>query len=106
MYNIGDIFKLDNDYPNKAAWCNQNNCRIEQINEEEYTIVKNIITEEQVLEDLRAKREIECFSVVNRGALWYNRLTEEQITELQEWYQEWLDVTETKIIPEKPYWLK
>ena len=59
-----------------------------------------------VLARFRELREVECFSIVNRGALWYNTLSEEQIIELNNWYLAWLDVTETKIIPQKPEWLK
>ena len=58
------------------------------------------------LDDLRQQRETECFSIINRGKLWYDNLTEEQLIELQTWYKSWLDVTETKIIPEKPNWIK
>ena len=58
------------------------------------------------LDKLRTRRELECFSIVNRGKLWYNTLTEAQILELDKWYKDWLDVTETSIIPEKPSWLK
>ena len=50
-------------------------------------------------------REIECFPIINRGTLWYSKLTVEQMSELDNWYQAWLDVTETKEIPEKPSWL-
>ena len=63
-------------------------------------------TEEEILEQLRQQREVECFSIINRGQLWYNNLTAEQYDELQVWYRTWLDVTETKIIPNKPEWLK
>lgn len=42
---------------------------------------------------------------VDRGEFWYAKLTNEQKEELQEWYQAWLDVTDTKEIPEKPTWL-
>lgn len=59
-----------------------------------------------VLEELRQQREVECFSIINRGALWYNTLTEEQLVELQDWYKAWLDVTETRVMPEKPSWIK
>ena len=59
----------------------------------------------QQLDDLRLQREIECFPVINRGQLWYESLSESQIAELQLWYQAWLDVTETLVIPEKPMWL-
>ena len=55
---------------------------------------------------LRMMREDECFTIVNRGQAWYNTLTEEQKEELQAWYKDWLDVTKTGVIPEKPSWLK
>lgn len=54
----------------------------------------------------KALRSKICFTVVDRGQLWYESLTEEQYLELQAWYKAWLDVTETKVIPEKPSWLK
>lgn len=54
---------------------------------------------------LRQKRETECFSVINRGELWYERLTAERRAELEKWYQAWLDVTETKVEPSKPTWI-
>lgn len=69
---------------------------------------KNLIVqykEKEKLNNLRRLREIECFSVINRGQLWYNNLTETQIKELNSWYQEWLDVTETLTIPTKPNWI-
>ncbi len=44
--------------------------------------------------ELQKKREDACFPVINRGQLWYDRLTEEQLTELADWYQAWCDVTE------------
>jgi len=59
----------------------------------------------QNLENLRYKRINECFSVINRGELWYERLTHEQKEELEIWYQEWLDVTKTKQEPNRPEWL-
>ncbi len=61
--------------------------------------------EAQEILNLRAQRESECFPIVNRGHLWYERLTLEQIAELEIWYQAWLDVTATKIVPTKPSWL-
>jgi hypothetical protein len=54
---------------------------------------------------LRSQREKDCFSYINRGYLWYGKLTEEQREELDTWYQSWLDVTDTRTIPEKPKWL-
>ena len=73
------------------------------------------LTDEQILEQLRYRREEECFPIINRGVLWYNTLTTEQQQELNTWYQSWLNVPqvylETKptdietIIPIKPSWL-
>lgn len=60
---------------------------------------------EREIENLRIMRENHCFSIINRGQLWYNTLTESQKTELDAWYHAWLDVTETKVIPTKPSWL-
>jgi len=55
---------------------------------------------------IRTKRFQECFSIINRGAFWYDQLSKEQKAELRVWYQAWLDAPSTKIIPEKPAWLK
>lgn len=54
---------------------------------------------------LRHRRQLECFPYINRGELWYNHLSTEQTEELNTWYQAWLDVTETKVVPDKPAWL-
>lgn len=58
--------------------------------------------------DLRNKREDVCFSVINRGEIWYrkNVTTEERQNELDNWYQAWLDVTNTLVEPETPEWIK
>lgn len=50
----------------------------------------------------------DCFAIVNRGALWYDLLTETQKLELKTWYQEWLDITDKPLeyIPVKPDWIK
>lgn len=54
---------------------------------------------------LRNRRQTECFPVINRGILWYNKLSNEQYTELLNWYNAWLDVTETLVAPTAPAWL-
>ena len=66
-----------------------------------------------ILEDLldevhlRSRRQVECFNVIdNRSQLWWNHLTDDQKKELDDWYEAWLCVTKTHIIPEKPEWLK
>ena len=63
-------------------------------------------TEEEILNNMRFKREYECFPIINRGECWYAKLTDEQKSELSQWYDAWLDVTETKVVPTKPTWLK
>ena len=60
---------------------------------------------QHILDDLRFEREQQCFTIINRGQLWYEMLSETQVAELQLWYQAWLDVTETLLIPERPGWL-
>ena len=54
---------------------------------------------------LRARRAAECFPVVNRGALWYDKLTAEQLAELSAWYESWLDAPATGEAPDEPAWL-
>lgn len=122
-YCVGYTFTYSEDYPNIAKWCNENGKVIKQIENDSngqrqfqiQDVEIFVPTEEQILEDLRMRRERECFSYVNRGALWYNTLTSEQQQELNTWYQAWLNVPqvylETKpedietIIPAKPIWL-
>ena len=108
-YKIGDIFYEDEDYANKADFCNEHNLIIEEIEPDDkgrrFQIKEFIKTEEMILMELRSLRQLECFSIINRGTLWYATLTEIQKQELQNWYQEWLDVTETRVVPEKPNWL-
>lgn len=72
---------------------------------EEYKRKAEAFQKQAETADLRFRRITECFSVVNRGAPWYARLTEEQKNELNDWYQGWLDVTETKVVPNKPEWI-
>lgn len=60
---------------------------------------------EAYLNELRVQREEECFAVINRGQLWYDSLTRQQYEELNDWYQAWLIVTDTLVIPQKPEWL-
>ena len=61
--------------------------------------------ENNKFDDLRRRREAECFPIINRGQLWYDTLNEEQKAELKEWYIAWLDVTDTLVIPNKPNWI-
>lgn len=63
------------------------------------------IVEKRALAALRKEREKVCFPYVNRGELWYGRLSDAEKAELNTWYQAWLDVTDTKVVPETPEWL-
>ena len=69
----------------------------EYTSEQEHQIV--------VVDSIRARREKECFSVINRGQLWYASLTSEQIADLEQWYADWLLAPQTMLIPDKPSWL-
>ena len=64
-----------------------------------------VLDDERIADELRRKREKVCFPYINRGDLWYSRLSVEQKAELSVWYNNWLDITTTRVIPEKPEWL-
>lgn len=111
----------EKDYKNAWEYALEHNYLVKEIEPDEQGRRFQIIeipplTEEQTLDNLRARREYECFAYVNRGVLWYNTLTTEQQQELNTWYQAWLDVPQvyqaTKpedietIIPQKLIWLK
>ena len=103
-----EAFYYDETYAEKADWCNQNGCHIKEIerdaNGRRFVILENAkISEEQ---GLRLRRENECFSFVNRGSVWYDTLPQKQKEELGVWYKAWLDAPATKIVPQKPDWLK
>ena len=117
---LGTIF-YETDYTQAYNYVMANNYTIKEIEADEQGRRFQIVeipapTEEQMLDNLRTRREYECFAYVNRGALWYNLLTTEQQQQLNIWYQAWLNVPqvylETKpedietIIPAKPSWLK
>lgn len=62
--------------------------------------------EELKADVLRKRRKKECFPIINRGGLWYDKLTEEQTAELSAWYDAWLNAPQTGMAPEKPTWIK
>lgn len=68
----------------------------------EYLITNN---EEFIKTYYRTLREKICYPIVNRGKVWYDRLTLSQTGELNDWYEAWLDVTETLTIPKTPSWI-
>lgn len=64
------------------------------------------LRQEELLEELRERRKVECFAYMDRGKFWYDSLTETQLEELNVFYEAWLRVTETLEIPTKPEWLE
>ncbi|MDR0462552.1 MAG: hypothetical protein LBG88_04490 [Christensenellaceae bacterium] len=56
-------------------------------------------------QNLRIMREQSCFGIINRGKLWYDNLSKQQLVELRDWYSAWLDVTATNKIPQDLDWL-
>lgn len=61
---------------------------------------------EQKVVEIRNHREQICFPIINRGQAWYWQLTDEQKQDLAEWYQAWLDATDTMTEPPMPEWLE
>lgn len=96
--NIG-AYVVENDGNEMFLTCIQQNKMDKHVEEDDFSleVKKNI---------LRERRNNECFEVVNRGELWYSRLTAVQLRELDQWYSEWLQVTDTMTEPQKPSWIK
>jgi len=61
--------------------------------------------DEEILKEILRKEREFVFKIINRGKLWYDSLTPEQLQELKVWYEAWLNVTNTLVRPEKPSWL-
>lgn len=78
----------------------------EETETEEYKAAEAVYLAEKHKNDLRRRRERECFSVVNRGEPWYRQLSDGQKADLDVWYAAWLNVTETLQVPSAPSWLK
>ena len=91
LYNNIDLTDGSHYYKNGEIVCDED--------------LKNQIATQKRQLLLRERREQECFPIINRGQLWYSLLSDSQLQELKNWYQAWLDVTETEIVPEKPSWL-
>ena len=61
---------------------------------------------EHELKALRIMWGLECFSVINKRYLWYAKLSEQQFVELNEWYNIWLNVPQTRNVAVRPDGLK
>lgn len=71
----------------------------------EYLAQKAKFDDEMKKAVIRARRDVECFPIINRGVPWHDRLSAEQKRELNEWYAKWCDAPDTKIIPAKLDWV-
>lgn len=78
---------------------------VRRISVADFDSIVQSLPAEKAKDALRQLRKKECYPVINRGTLWYNLLSESQKAELKEWYQAWLDITETLVKPKKPNWL-
>lgn len=56
-------------------------------------------------DEIRERRTVECFAIVNRGKPWYDLWTTPQYNQLKDWYTAWLDAPNTGTIPIKPAFL-
>ncbi|MBE7074344.1 MAG: hypothetical protein E7379_04585 [Clostridiales bacterium] len=106
---LNKIFGIE-EYDEAYKFANENNYLIEEIASAGQRRIFKLVekkepSEEEKVDSLRSRREFECFSIVNRGELWYESLTVEKYLQLKKWYQDWLDVTESKVVPEKPDWI-
>ena len=80
--------KIAIDYPNYQDY--------NEISEEQFNLLQKGFDYENPTKDMfRVLRERDCFPIINRGQLWYQTLTEDQLIELNKWYKDWLDVTKT-----------
>ena len=77
-----------------------------EVETEEYKAAQTAFEDEKNKENMRLQREQKCFPIINRGKLWYDKLTSEQTLELKNWYQAWLDAPQTGVVPDRPAWLK
>lgn len=68
-------------------------------------LIKHSILSEIEKDHIRARRNRECFLIINRGNVWYDMLNTEEKEELVKWYHEWLDATATGVIPDLPSFL-
>jgi|GEM_PF-3588512 len=71
----------------------------------------NLSSIEQQKEKLREQRKTECFEYWNRQ--WIiepepnkpHQVTQKQFDEMELWYENWLNVTDTMVTPTRPTWL-
>lgn len=65
-----------------------------------------VYTDDDTIDEYyRVVRAAVCFPIINRGPLWYQHLTLSQQTDLNTWYEEWLDAPETHVYPRSLPWL-
>ena len=108
-FQIGSKLKEEEYTSEVMAWLDANNYYLKDIQEGDYIyevteVPKPSVSEQQSY--IRLQRKSKCFSIINRGELWYVKLTDEQKAELSVWYEAWLNAPQTLVIPETPKWIK
>ena len=110
-YEIGLIFVDDKDYSNKAEWCNNNGCYIEEIEHNEdgkrQFQIKEIVapkkTEEQKLNELataiRSKRNL-LLAETDYLLMPDYPISEEYLARIKKYRQELRDITEQENFPQ------
>lgn len=68
-------------------------------------LVSRVQTAEQRKNEIRCNREQKCFPIINRGKLWYNKLSNAQLQELDSWYEAWLVAPDTMVEPDDLSWV-
>lgn len=66
--------------------------------------VQKYIGDERARKVIRRLREKKVFPLIDRP-LWLKSLTDEQLAEIEEWRQAWLDAPNTLVVPNTPSWL-
>ena len=59
-----------------------------------------------LIEELRTRRETECFHVIDKGPFFFEQFNENELKQIKEWRVKWLKVTDTLKVPKKPSFLQ
>ena len=106
MYEVGQIFTDDEDYSNKAKWCNENGCYIEEIEPnkkcERQFQIKEIILPILTLDELAAKIRFKRNSLLAETDYLLMPdypISKEYLEKVKEYRQELRDVTKLDEFP-------
>ena len=92
----------DRDF-NSNEWREATDEEIEQIKTKEMPI--ELSESELNKSNLRQRREVECFAVLQRSEFFFCEATGQDKLELKAWYTAWLNVTTTLVVPVVPQYI-